>query len=63
MTTYSIESQITTTHTLETQKGSSFLLKEDAFYLLLENGSKIVLSYGIDYTLETPATTTYTLET
>jgi hypothetical protein len=27
----------------------SFLLKEDTFYLLLETGDKIVLSYGVDW--------------
>jgi len=31
----------------------SFLLKEDSFYLLLETGDKIVLSYGIEYTNDT----------
>jgi len=29
---------------------SSFLLKEDAFYLLLETGDKIVITRANDYT-------------
>lgn len=43
-TTYTKESKPTTTYTKDEE--SSFLLKEDAFYLLLETGDKIVLSRG-----------------
>jgi hypothetical protein len=32
---------------------NEFLLKEDAFYLLLESGSKIVINYGINYSYDT----------
>lgn len=31
---------------------NTFLLKEDAFFLLLESGYKIVLNYGIDYSYD-----------
>jgi hypothetical protein len=39
------------TYTNDTKPGGvdSFMLKEDAFYLLLETGDKIVLSYGVNY--------------
>ena len=39
----------TTWNTIE-KPGLGYLLKEDAFYLLLETGDKIVLSYGTEYT-------------
>jgi hypothetical protein len=32
---------------------NEFLLKEDAFHLLLEDGSKIVLVYGEDWSIRT----------
>ena len=38
----------------------SFLLKEDSFYLLLEDGSKIVLVYGTNWTNGVLPTTSYT---
>lgn len=43
-TNYTKEQKPTTTFTKEARE--DFLLKEDAFYLLLENGGKIVLHRG-----------------
>jgi len=39
---------------------NTYLLMEDGFYLLQEDGSKIVLTYGIDYTNTTKPANTYT---
>ena len=39
---------------------NDFLLKEDSFYLLLEDGSKIVLNYGDIWTKDTKPTTSWT---
>lgn len=40
---------------------NSYLLKEDSFYLLLETGDKIVLSYGsTDFTDQTKNTSSWT---
>jgi hypothetical protein len=41
---------MTTTWTNTGKLDNEFLLKEDSFYLLLENGSKIVLFRGTEYT-------------
>ena len=38
------------TNTSKPSTEDSFLLKEDSFYLLLETGDKIVLSYGLTWT-------------
>lgn len=38
----------------------SYLKMEDGFYLLQEDGSKIVLSYGVEYTNTTKTTGSYT---
>ena len=38
---------------IEKSSTASFLLKEDSFYLLLESGDKIVLSYGTDWSNQT----------
>lgn len=38
----------------------SYLKMEDGFYLLQEDGSKIVLSYGVEYTNTTKPTGSYT---
>lgn len=43
-TAYTKETKPATTYSKDEQ--NSFLLKEDAFYLLLESGFKIVLSRG-----------------
>lgn len=53
--------------TIYTREGvNSFLLKEDAFYLLLEDGGKIVLSRGSlvtpSYGKETKPTTVFSKE-
>lgn len=37
-------------------------MKEDAYYLLLETGFKIVLTRGTDYTKEDKPATSYTKE-
>jgi hypothetical protein len=53
-TTYTKETKPTTTYTKESDQ--DFLLKEDAFYLLLEDGGKIVIRRGFvltEYTKET----------
>lgn len=42
-----------TAYTKEPKPQPGYLLKEDAFHLLLETGDKIVLSRGTDYTKET----------
>ena len=39
---------------------SRFLLKEDGFFLLLENGGRIILSSGTEYDDRTKPTTTWT---
>lgn len=62
MTTYTIENQATTTHTLETPNSLAYLLMEDGDYLLQENGYRIVLTIS-NPLLENQTTTTYTLET
>ena len=38
----------------------SYLKMEDGYYLLQENGDRIVLSYGIEYTNATKPTSEYT---
>lgn len=69
MTTWTIQSKNTSTYSNQTKHSSTytnsskpvlnqFLLKEDGYYLLLENGGKIILeqnvpSYTPQYTLET----------
>ena len=39
---------------------NTYLLMEDGFYLLQEDGSKIVLTYAINYSNETKPTDSYT---
>ena len=39
---------------------NTYLLMEDGFYLLQEDGSKIVLTYAINYSNETKPTGSYT---
>ena len=48
-TSYSFDSKVSTSYANDAELSASFLLKEDAFYLLQEDGSKIVLFYGTDY--------------
>ena len=42
---------------------NTYLLMEDGFYLLQEDGSKIVLTYAINYSNETKPTSSYSNET
>lgn len=65
MTTYTLQTKNSTNYTKQTKhstdynNGVGFLEKEDGFYLLLENGGKIILdqSWGArhhtNYTLST----------
>lgn len=48
------------TNTTKPDTEDSFLKMEDGFYLLQENGDKIVLTYGIEYTNTTKPTGSYT---
>lgn len=53
-TSFTKETKPTTTFTKESQQ--TFLLKEDTYFLLLEDGGKIVLTRGFvltEYTKET----------
>ena len=45
-TSYSNQSKNTTDFLNQVKKGTEFLLQEDTFFLLLEDGGKIVLKYG-----------------
>lgn len=69
VTSFTKEGKPTTAFTKEVKPGgsaSSFLLKQDGFYLLQESGYKIVLAYGsasaTTYTKESKPTTSYTKE-
>lgn len=62
-TAFTKESKPTTPYTKESSL--DFLLKEDAFYLLLETGDKIVLRRGYvipSFTKESKPTTVFTKE-
>lgn len=62
-TAFTKETKPSTTFSKETDQ--DFMLKEDAFYLLLESGGKIVLRRGFvltDFTKETKPTTSFTKE-
>ena len=51
-TTYAKETKPTTVYSKESKPQNGYLLKEDAFFLLLETGGRIVLSRGTEYTKE-----------
>jgi hypothetical protein len=62
-TAFTKEPKPTTTFAKESDQ--DFLLKEDAFYLLLESGGKIVLRRGFvvpEFSKEAKPTTTFTKE-
>lgn len=46
---YTNDTLVTSTYANDSEVAAGFLLKEDFFHLLLENGSRIVLSFGTDY--------------
>jgi hypothetical protein len=58
---YANQSKNTSSWTNQSKTGdNSYLLKEDSFYLLLETGDKIVLSYGsADFTNQTKNTSSW----
>jgi len=63
-TTFTKESKPSTAYTKESK--TDLLLKEDSFYLLLENGGRIVLRRGFvlpTFSKESKPTTSFTKET